>query len=79
MKSKTLYLILLLMLAALPATAADAAAMAARAAMAYDKELYNEALKLYRQAEKEGGSSSMLSCNMGNTCYRLKDNAHAIL
>lgn len=79
MKSKTLYLILLLMLAALPATAADAAAMAARAAQAYDKELYNEALKLYRQAEKEGGSSSMLCYNMGNTCYRLKDNAHAIL
>lgn len=50
-----------------------------RAAKAYNQELYTEALKLYQQAEKDEGTSAALYCNIGDTYYRLKDNAHAIL
>ena len=50
-----------------------------RAAKAYNQELYTEALKLYQEAEKTEGTSASLCCNIGDTYYRLKDNAHAIV
>ena len=50
-----------------------------RATAAYDSELYNDALRLYHEAELKEGASSELYYNMGNAYYRLKDNAHAIL
>jgi len=50
-----------------------------RANQAYKQELYNEALTLYLQEAKQLGVSSALYTNIGDTYYRLKDNAHAIL
>lgn len=50
-----------------------------RAEKAYNQELYTEALKLYLQAETTQGTSAALCCNIGDTYYRLKDNAHAIV
>ena len=73
---RTLYTILLLLLL-WPCT--QAADPLAGAAQAYDKELYNDALKLYLDAERTVGTSSSLCYNIGNTYYKLKDNARAIL
>lgn len=50
-----------------------------QAAEAYNKELYNQALNTYLAQEKTGSLSADLYYNIGNTYYRLKDNAHAIL
>lgn len=57
----------------------QAATLTDRAAQAYNQELYTEALKLYLQAEGTQGTSAALCCNIGDTYYRLKDNAHAIV
>ena len=51
----------------------------ARANAAYDTHQYQQALELYTQAESQYGTSAPLYNNMGNTAYRLKDRAHAIL
>ena len=50
-----------------------------RANTAYDSRLYQQALALYTQAEKEDGTSAALYTNIGNTYYRLKNRASAIL
>ena len=57
----------------------SASSLTDRAAQAYNQELYTEALQLYQQAEKDEGTSAALCCNIGDTYYRLKDNAHAIV
>lgn len=50
-----------------------------KAAADYNQELYNQALAAYLAQEKTGEVSADLFYNIGNTYYRLKDNAHAIL
>lgn len=50
-----------------------------KAAQDYNQELYNQALNAYLAQAKTGEVSSDLYYNIGNTYYRLKDNAHAIL
>lgn len=50
-----------------------------KAAEAYKQELYNEALKIYLVDANAGRASADLYYNIGNTYYRLKDNARAIL
>ena len=51
----------------------------AKANAAYDAHQYQQALELYTQVDTTFGSSAGLYYNMGNTAYRLKDRAHAIL
>lgn len=50
-----------------------------QAAQDYNQELYNKALNAYLQQARTGEVSADLYYNIGNTYYRLKDNAHAIL
>ncbi len=50
-----------------------------KAAQDYNQELYNQALNAYLSQAKTGEVSADLYYNIGNTYYRLKDNAHAIL
>lgn len=50
-----------------------------KAAQDYNQELYNQALNAYLEQAKTGEVSADLYYNIGNTYYRLKDNAHAIL
>ena len=50
-----------------------------KAAQDYNQELYNQALNAYLAQAKTGEVSADLYYNIGNTYYRLKDNAHAIL
>ena len=50
-----------------------------KAAEAYNKELYQKALEIYLVDAKAGRTSADLYYNIGNTYYRLKDNARAIL
>lgn len=49
------------------------------AAAAYADKRYNEAIALYRQAEREQGTSPLLYYNLGNTYYRLGSRGQAIL
>ena len=74
---KQVIITILLIVLAWPAVAGNA--NIDRANQAYKQELYNEALNLYLQEAKETGVSSALYCNIGDTYYRLKDNAHAVL
>jgi len=77
---KQLVIILTLLMASLTAMAQDSGTTVTdRANQAYKQELYNDALKGYLQAARTGGVSSALYTNIGDTYYRLKDNAHAIL
>ena len=57
----------------------EASPLTDRAAQAYSQELYTQALSLYQQAERQEGSSAALCVNIGDTYYRLKDPARAIL
>ena len=50
-----------------------------KAAQDYNQELYNKALNAYLQQARTGEVSADLYYNIGNTYYRLKDNARAIL
>ena len=50
-----------------------------KAAQAYNQELYKQALTIYLEQAKTGEVSADLYYNIGNTYYRLKDNARAIL
>ena len=70
------WLVMSVMLCAMPVASSP---ITDRAAKAYNQELYTEALKLYQAAEKNEGTSAALCCNIGDTYYRLKDNAHAIV
>lgn len=64
----------------LTAVAAQGApSLVARANAAYDKQLYNDALALYFQAERQQGTSARLCYNVGNTYYRLNNVPRAIL
>lgn len=56
-----------------------AASLMDQAAQDYNQELYNKALNAYLQQARTGEVSADLYYNIGNTYYRLKDNAHAIL
>ena len=60
------------------AAQANGDSIMAKANRAYLSDDYNLALELYTQAAKEG-TSATLFYNLGNTYYRLRDNAHAIL
>ncbi|MBR1727819.1 MAG: tetratricopeptide repeat protein [Muribaculaceae bacterium] len=73
--------ILTLMTLAIVAVASIAAAPTAmdKAAQDYNQELYNKALAAYLAQAKTGEVSAGVYYNIGNTYYRLKDNAHAIL
>lgn len=75
MKQIILFLAILL----LPLMAVAAGTPIDQANEAYKKQLYNDALKLYLQVERQSGTSSELCCNIGDTYYRLKDTPHAIL
>lgn len=79
MTKRLIYCIFMLCLAALVAQAQQAASITDRAAQAAHDEMYNDALKLYREAEHTQGASSALYYNMANTYYHLKDNPRAIL
>lgn len=79
MTKRLIYCIFMLCLAALVAQAQQAASITDRAAQAAHNEMYNDALKLYREAEHTQGASSALYYNMANTYYHLKDNPRAIL
>lgn len=61
------------------ASATTADSLMAAADKAYDSHNYQRALELYNEALADYGSSAALYYNMGNTAYRLKDRAHAIL
>lgn len=74
---KQIIAFIIIALAVLPLAAANA--NIDRANQAYKQELYNEALKLYQQEAEKTGVSSDLYTNIGDTYYRLKDNAHAVL
>jgi len=74
---QTIILIIAAVLLTLPLAAQNS--NIERANKAYKQELYNEALKLYKQEAQRSGVSSDLYYNMGNAAYRLKDNVHAIL
>ena len=73
---KKIFAIIILALTVLPLVANE---NIDRANQAYKQELYNEALKLYLQEAEKTGVSSALYTNIGDTYYRIKDNAHAVL
>ena len=79
MTKRLIYCIFMLCLATLVAQAQQAASITDRAAQAAHDEMYNDALKLYREAEHTQGASSALYYNMANTYYHLKDNPRALL
>jgi tetratricopeptide (TPR) repeat protein len=74
-------IITIITLALMSATALMAATAAHhdKAAEAYKQELYKEALSIYLADANAGRASADLYYNIGNTYYRLKDNARAIL
>lgn len=61
------------------ATTLMAADTMQKAAQDYKQEFYNKALNAYLAQEKTGEVSADLYYNIGNTYYRLMDNARAIL
>ncbi|MBQ0115442.1 MAG: tetratricopeptide repeat protein [Bacteroidales bacterium] len=72
--TRYLNILILLLVTAVPVLAGNTN----QATQAYDNEAYNKALEIYLEQEKTA-TSSRLCYNIGNTYYRLKDNAHAIL
>lgn len=61
------------------ANAQDTDSLLVKANAAYEKDNFNEAIKLYDQVAATVGTSSELYYNMGNTYYRLGNMGKAIL
>lgn len=78
MTKRIIFLIIMALMGMTMLMAAEQASLD-KAAEAYKKELYNDALSTYLKCAVEGKASADLYYNIGNTYYRLKDNAHAIL
>lgn len=57
----------------------SASELVTRANAAYEKDDFNQAIKLYEEAAAADGTSSELYYNMGNTYYRLGNMGKAIL